>query len=45
MRRRHVYSNLIEYGVTLAELERAYAKVLARIKRERCKGSLKPWRP
>jgi ketopantoate hydroxymethyltransferase len=34
-----------EYGVTPEEVERAHAKVLAAIKRERRKGILKPWRP
>ena len=34
-----------EYGVTPEEVERAHAKVLAGIKRERRKGILKPWRP
>jgi hypothetical protein len=33
-----------EYGVTPQEVERAHAKVLAAIKRERRKGILKPWR-
>jgi ketopantoate hydroxymethyltransferase len=34
-----------EYGVTPEQVERAHAKVLAEIKRERRTGSLKPWRP
>jgi hypothetical protein len=34
-----------EYGVTPGEVERAHAKVLAGVKRERRKGTLKPWRP
>ncbi len=34
-----------EYGVTAAQVERAHAKSLAGIKRERRKGTLKPWRP
>ena len=33
-----------EYGVTPQEVERAHAKVLAAIKRERRKGIHKPWR-
>jgi hypothetical protein len=47
MRRRRVsLSNVIvEYGVTAAEVERAHTKSLAGIKRERRKGTLKPWRP
>jgi hypothetical protein len=34
-----------EYGVTPKQVERAHAKVVAAIKRERRAGKLKPWRP
>lgn len=34
-----------EYGVTPAQVERAYAKVAAEIKRERRGGKLKAWKP
>jgi hypothetical protein len=34
-----------DYGVTLKQVERAYAKVSAEIKRERRAGKLRPWRP
>jgi len=34
-----------EYGVTPKEVERAHAKVLAEVRRERAAGKLKPWRP
>jgi len=33
-----------DYGVTLKQVERACAKVLTEIKRERRAGKLKPWR-
>ena len=34
-----------EYGVKPEQVERAHAKVLAEIKRERRTGKLKPWQP
>ncbi len=34
-----------EYGVTAAEVERAYQKVSAEVKHERRAGKLKPWQP
>jgi hypothetical protein len=34
-----------EYGVSVAQVERAHSKVLAEIKEERRKGKLKPWTP
>jgi hypothetical protein len=34
-----------EYGVKLEQVERAHAKVMAEIKRERRAGKLKPWQP
>ena len=34
-----------EYGVKPRQVERAHAKVMAEIKRERRAGKLKPWQP
>jgi hypothetical protein len=33
-----------EYGMTPKQVERAYVKISAEIKRERCAGKLRPWR-
>jgi hypothetical protein len=46
MRRRHVLLSLFDqYGVTPNQVERAYKKALAEIKRDSRAGTLKPWRP